>query len=987
VVLRLVLSPTHGGTDALATFPPGRADGPRCAPPLLAQGDQVFDALIAVHPNSVPHGMASTPDGDTLYVAEGGAVAFLDAVLHEIKIERVSSMGVMAVRMELDPQAAQPGSNLLHIAGGRFGYWVMDATVSGTGNRAARIDDADGSADSRRWCNDVGFIRVGSTIYVAVTFAEKAESKLRLYRIDDVRAVFNDFPGDETGHEVTPAVEVALHSHPDWQPPSSQAFAFGLDVDEGADDVYVALGTHGVVRVHFDSMLAPTVTGGPVFGTGSRYALGDPELYDNFKYIKGGVVHREDPPFFVDVVVQLRGSGAHFLYCAVDHLGWVRFDLDGAPAWGFEMPIDHHEGTEIVNAEGEHQVKLRDSDGPAKMRTYARGLDFVDSPNGPVLAVASHDLPMIMEPAVLTEGRALSYDGNSFAGTGGVHPDLDGRWAYTFVYDLSQPLVHLEPNWVGSSHSGGDRVHLPPDQPGADPGDVDEIVVFTGPVAAGLFEPVPYDDPPPTDEGDHATVRLEFDWPDPPGMLPQVPKLVRTELDRPGRLCKDVGYSLDNPAVLQPSSNDAGFPMNGNLLECGDQIHSIATARPTQHGIIFNTGAQWLGGAREYVFSTGRAPGQSAADWKWSEFEGMSDLCPFMPPAPPELRKEVFFFERMDRWDTPGRQYFEETELDVDYDAAVQALPGHEGWEILVLTMVDSPDAYVYRRDILHANASDPGTPDQSIQDPDADPAAWLLTLDTHPEFVNVPTKNSNPPVTNFLADNGITGVGSYNAELFPLSCPHVPSHGDHWMVGIPSTTVRFDPNLNVDQSWFPDPDPWLYNFDHLLVRLFDLTDPLSPGSSYSIIGPKTQSSSLRLRAVELPGDEHYGFVVDFGGELLVYDLSSLLNQPDGFVLQTAFERYTPKLSLTDDLPCNVYGLAVDQAPNGEVYVYLGVIRVGIQPLRFEPTNPPGQRLVELPLIQTPGESLGLHIRDTGGTRTLLVGDTLAGVRVYGYGQ
>ena len=67
-------------------------------------------------------------------------------------------------------------------------------------------------------------------------------------------------------------------------------------------------------------------------------------------------------------------------------------------------------------------------------------------------------------------------------------------------------------------------------------------------------------------------------------------------------------------------------------------------------------------------------------------------------------------------------------------------------------------------------------------------------------------------------------------------------------------------------------------------------------------------------------------------------------------------------------------------------YVYVGVGRVGIEVLRFDPNAQEILQSVEL--IQTSGEPRSLVIReDSQGERTLLVSDGEAGIRTYEYNQ
>jgi len=171
--------------------------------------------LRAVHPHSIPAGMTVSDDGRYLYVAEGGTLAVLDAPsdMHvEIKFAPVSSLGLRAVELELDPDAdlEAPSNAYLYVAAGREGLWVMGADPGASVTLpASRIDDAldTGGQTSDRWCNDVDFIQWGTTDYLLALFAEKDASRLRLYKLQHARNVLGP---QETGNEIAAEVNVAV---------------------------------------------------------------------------------------------------------------------------------------------------------------------------------------------------------------------------------------------------------------------------------------------------------------------------------------------------------------------------------------------------------------------------------------------------------------------------------------------------------------------------------------------------------------------------------------------------------------------------------------------------------------------------------------------------------------------------------------------------------------------------------------------------------
>jgi hypothetical protein len=171
-------------------------------------------------------------------------------------------------------------------------------------------------------------------------------------------------------------------SWPNGTNPNAYAEPFALDVDVDADVIqgegeaalYIAMGTHGIVRVKASATgsgaITSTTTWGPMFGTdcpgnyddddsatptgqnasgfaADRYVNIDWVVVDRNEHFDE--VTRSDPPVFLDVAVQNDADG-HFLYAAVDHLAWVRFDLDDT--WTPGIPIDHHEGEDVSIQDG-----------------------------------------------------------------------------------------------------------------------------------------------------------------------------------------------------------------------------------------------------------------------------------------------------------------------------------------------------------------------------------------------------------------------------------------------------------------------------------------------------------------------------------------------------------------------------------------------------------------------------------------------------------
>ena len=181
-------------------------------------------------------------------------------------------------------------------------------------------------------------------------------------------------------------------------------------------------------------------------------------------------------------------------------------------------------------------------------------------------------------------------------------------------------------------------------------------------------------------------------------------------------------------------------------------------------------------------------------------------------------------------------------------------------------------------------------------------------------------------------------------------------------------------------------------NFDHALIQFWNVQDPHAVEERTSLppaISPFDQSHAIFIESLSF-GQIVFLFVSDFAGRVMVYDVSRILqsgnNQP------RLIETWSAPLSLMDDYRNNVYELAVDVSrpqtvgpPRVKVYVYVGVERVGMQILEFDPRRALGQRLREVKLVQTPGNVHALTIRNIGGRKSLLMSDGPGGIRIYEY--
>lgn len=504
---------------------------------------------------------------DWVFIAEGGAIAMLDLegvdesttgnpMTDELRTRRfkVGDLGVKPADLLLDPDADLVGQeyglnaptrgDLLYIAGGIMGLWAMriETGPSGT-NPVVRIDDSGNMTPSTqfslRFCNQLATASIGGTPYLLATFGRsEGKSVLRGYKLSRLRDLLDaslytsGFPpnyvvGEGTGVELAPDFQVPLKNRVGFPYVSSsdthsEAFPLGIAVDQisaQACAVYIAMGAHWVYRsdLAFANGLVTqsAVVMGPVFGDGSTYAT-QHSMYGNFDYrdlsrrVEFDTVTRSEPPIFTDVAVQ-RDSNGHYLYCAVDHLNWLRFDL--SQAFSATMAIDHHEGEpyEVVaeaSWHGHQGVSAVSSYGASSGQWVVRAEDFPptdDGPGGEVhgwdgsfarrlelvtppgldahLVVTSSYVPFLGAPGNVTPVPPFNH---TFTHKGGVdfaaslHIGMRGlslppptpAWVRlklpaTIVYDTTALGNAL--NGKGYIAAGGQSLFVPPEQPDLDP--------------------------------------------------------------------------------------------------------------------------------------------------------------------------------------------------------------------------------------------------------------------------------------------------------------------------------------------------------------------------------------------------------------------------------------------------------------------------------------------------------------------------------------
>ena len=600
---------------------------------MISSSEYVPTELVAVHPYGVGGPITSDPAGDWCYAAEGGSVACFQSdpyVPHplsnyETPLWRlpVGSAGVVPNAMILDPDMVWnepfPPSDpnaLLYIAAGRDGLWAMRAgPLATSSNDAYRIDDS-GDTDpatqhGRKWCNDVAILSIGeganAETYVLALFARADNSRLRAYKLSDVRNVAS--LGAETGNELTPLLNQRLSPNP---VATGSAYAFGMAVDENEPDaahamVYVAMGEHGILRVPLEKTGSNLVVDsgnpfqplehGPYFGAGSPY---EPRSIQAGRSLYGSVDYWEHDssgnptqlayshsPHFLDVAVEDRGSGNHRIYAAVDHLGWCAFSLEvpwDSDIWNGSDPDGQpdfvQEGTrhQIKGPTSSHALQNKDRirlvEDPAvpadKRQTYARRVELAPTSVGGqescALVVATYKRPFIIWPERMNEGRILSSRLNLGPVDTRHHPlEIFGQNAVVLSYDVGEIGSGWPVNALNAIEStdGGTDLHVPEAQL------ADEFRYFlSGFVEISLLlEPVqmnPYTGQTVIPVTNNNLLGVHYDpWPPSGGTIDII---TRGRFYRPGRMTIAYGPSIIDPDLLVASHNDAGIAEDGPVV-------------------------------------------------------------------------------------------------------------------------------------------------------------------------------------------------------------------------------------------------------------------------------------------------------------------------------------------------------------------------------------------------------------------------------------
>jgi hypothetical protein len=851
--------------------------------------DEILDTLRIAHPRSNASSVISTTDGKWMISSEGGVMAFFQVpdvpadtgvkdMPGESHFVQVGKSGVKATRMALDPQAAtvpKTGSeDLLYIAGGRDGLWVLEADTTGTKTASQRVDDS-GNSDianqmSRRWCCDVDFMYIDGTWYLLALFAKGGNNRLRVYKLADVRATL------ASGVEIAAWLEVKVTKHPQApaSPPSNSfgtSAAWAMTVDqvnatpgEEAWDVYLALGHHGLARVSFSPLeisppppgtpQPPIVQWGPIFGDGSFYNTTTPgngiptwslaSYYGNLEYWQRGtnagdlfyahhpgtdLMDRTDAPLFADVVVQNDTLG-HYLYAAVDHLNWVRFPLDLAlAAWDYQTPIDHHEGQPVLNAFGVIEFDIVPSATTGRGRV--RELELVDSdPDsglGPVLVAVASRTPSASDFRTPTEGPA--YQPNFLWGGSKTEANVVGNEAKfrTLVYRIDQGFSQGY-NFENWTESGNHSLYVPPNQQHSASAEDDLIFLFhQGWTSVTSFIKL--------DANSNVGARVEY----------------QRKLEHyTGRKVFTIARSILHPDLFLTGANDGGPSEDGILVEGqdvnGDPVivaKSAGTPDLLAAGSVFNPKSQWVSRyqADEQFFWTHGASPTAGSVQSWCLVKAKIGSDPFNG-NPQELLRWYVTVPK-DRFDNTGRLTHLMSAMDADYDAYTRAMYGVE----MVFATRQYPAAegvMALRRDVIETHFEE-GLPGDNPYPPDAElavsdfpwPTDWdPLDLNTHPE-ANWMDSNDQLAIDwwNNGAPGSDTAIWSWRPELVQVDTAG-ENDLDSWVLVVPCGMINIskdweifqgDPQNPLDPrpTWAPE-GIWDANFEHSLVQFWDVTNP-----------------------------------------------------------------------------------------------------------------------------------------------------------------
>ena len=786
----------------------------------------------------------------------------------------IGKRGVLPVQMLLDPEASPiPGpltgndKDLIYIAAGRDGLWMMEAdTTTTVVNRVWRIDDS-GNQDpaeqqSLRWCSDIGFMKVNGVDYLAAIFGKMGGSRLRLYRLESLRDLPSQAGNSETGYELAPSKQVNLTTNPAAvpaipEPTFGGSVSINLDVDQYGTtsgdeeaDVYVAMGHHGLVRVRFPNQIQnPSVAWGPVFGDGTSYHQSLGALYGNVIYeaeraylhpqLGEGVVHRIERPFFADVAV-FRGTAdaqsVAQLYVAVDNLHWLMLDLN--QPWGSSMPIAHHEGKTVVVPSDPTNDKGGLHDTWGKMARAWTGerpsctsqLKIIRHPVLGDFLVASTG-PLFLTGLGLIRSEGVTYHADFSYGGGDI--TFHQTPAEMFWYPIHATYdPQTDYHWSGRAlHLGGSFLDAPSTQ-----GISSRLTILHG-----LHV---YKDPL-TDIISGAGICLVHvedvrDTDDTPQFY------TRSFSHGHGRRTFSLTSSLRNNSLVLPAGNDSGVPDDGFLFtrqEAGEWIFDnrwyVKPANPPwddergPNGLLLDsdTDGQWLASTdQQYLFCGGtnkaaNPPLPSIHRWRLSLLTVPADL----EAASPTVDGDWYVKPPKDRYDSDGRLYYMGVTTSLEFDAF---LGSQHSERFAFATWGRTPESLVVidRVELVNYLTGKP-TADYRLGDPGVTITFHRIT--SNPEFNRMPRGDLDAQAFWKSGDseggeNGL--VRSWTPKMVKVKDP-VTGVFDKWVMVAPCGSVQANPEWDVFDGgldppvhvWAPPVGTiWLDLFSHGMVQFFE---------------------------------------------------------------------------------------------------------------------------------------------------------------------
>lgn len=954
------------------------------APASRTQDPKVLNNPILRHTPSVGRAFTSSHDGKWLFHSEGGTMVFIkanatngnideDDYRIESKLKRVGTgpREVLVAKMILDPAAdPEPGplannpANLLYMACGRDGLWIMEADVDPTAvNQAWPVDDSGNDSDlnqnSRRWCADVGLCQVQGVDYLAAIFTKKGHSVLRVYSLAQVRAA-------GTGGVMNPLDQIILSSNSaapsisstaSYSRPVSLALAVDQESNEESGqyaDLYVAMGPHGVVRVSLKGdaaggLLSLAKTDGPVFGSFTAYDQNSPPgtvpdsadasagLYgdwvqmSDWKFLSTQVEQRHEAPMFVDVAVHDSadagdGLGVHQLFVAVDHLFWVVFDLHGP--FSPQMPILHHEGDRwsfsgTYGSWSQPMVKPLDpADGGIDEVSFARSLAIVDGGvQGPLLVVTG-SRRSILRDFMDTSLEAIGFDEHLQPGRTWTEVASSAR---TYVYRIQASYPDADFNIAGSFDEGGGGVYVPPTQDlTAEP----YLAVFHSSFivnSAGESPPA------------MSLTRMLLPW----AVGGPVQTFRRPNQSHRGRMAFNIGHSILDPNLLLTSGNDAGLPQDGFVVmgknpappgsyEVKVYDDSSASDRRGSGNILADAEMQWidpLDPEAEYWWTSGVYPDpggdpkKSVAGFKLIHIvlKG-GDAFSFQALNQPNQDWHGYIQPPLNRYGKPGRVYYQAGCMNRDFDAFLG--PGESR---LFGTWQKSPEGLVVLdgEKVVDLLKLAPGT----IIDSSTWQSNEMRLLVTHPEFNNMPVTDTDlQKWWGGTLNKDLNGlVGAWPSKLIQLP-------GGSWVLAVPCGQIHADPAWEIydgaGQAWLPPSGSiWEAEFTKGLVQFWEMKPDPTDGNRYwpevadptvvgvaglsplqKIIAPDTETVIGTLESVTMTHNgvpETYLFCADFGGHLYVYSIIDIASSSG---IDTALDNNDPtKLVATWNSKANFF--------------------------------------------------------------------------------